>query len=197
MGNGDRRIATTAGRPQHDRARQPVGYHPIERRDRGRHGARGQRPRIDEGPAIVAAAPAVAMLGVEMLGLSIVSIQPTPEMARALEAEAREALQRLADEAIYARRNAAVEQERRIRKSELNTQIAVEEKQRQIRETQMAAEIAVEEQRTALIDRRLESLMPSGGVIFSDGVEADFLRFDSGAIARVGVAPERARLVVS
>lgn len=43
---------------------------------------------------------------------------------------------------------------------------------------------------------QLESLMPSGGVIFSDGVEADFLRFDSGAVARVGVAPERARLVV-
>jgi NAD kinase len=42
----------------------------------------------------------------------------------------------------------------------------------------------------------LESLMPSGGVIFSDGVEADFLGFDSGAVARVGVAAERARLVV-
>ena len=35
-----------------------------------------------------------------------------------------------ADEAIYARRNAAVEQERRIKESELNTEIAVEEKQR-------------------------------------------------------------------
>ena len=42
----------------------------------------------------------------------------------------------------------------------------------------------------------VESLMPSGGVIFSDGVESDFLRFDSGAVARVGVARERAHLVV-
>ena len=42
----------------------------------------------------------------------------------------------------------------------------------------------------------LESQMPSGGVIFSDGVESDFLKFDSGAIASIGVAPERARLVV-
>jgi len=43
----------------------------------------------------------------------------------------------------------------------------------------------------------LESLMPSGGVIFSDGVEADFLQFNSGAIATVRAAAQRARLVVS
>lgn len=98
---------------------------------------------------------AVAALGVEILSLSILGIQPTPETGRALEAEAREALQRRADEAIYARRNAAVEQERLIKESELNTEIAVEEKKRQIRETQMAAEIAVEEQRAQLIDRRV------------------------------------------
>ncbi len=42
----------------------------------------------------------------------------------------------------------------------------------------------------------IESLMPSGGVIFSDGVEADFLEFTSGTIARIVVAPQRARLVV-
>lgn len=100
---------------------------------------------------------AVSTLGVEILALSILMIQPTPETSRALEAEAREALQRRADEAIYARRNAAVEQERLIRESELNTEIAVEEKKRQIRETQMAAEIAVEEQRAHLIDRRVEN----------------------------------------
>ena len=100
---------------------------------------------------------AVATLGVEILSLSILAITPTPETSRALEAEAREALQRRADEAIYARRNAAVEQERLIKESELNTEIAVETKKRQIRETQMAAEIAVEEQRAQLIDRRVEN----------------------------------------
>jgi NAD kinase len=42
----------------------------------------------------------------------------------------------------------------------------------------------------------IESLMPSGGVIFSDGVDADFLEFTSGTIARIGVASQRARLVV-
>ena len=99
----------------------------------------------------------VRMLGLEVLGLTVLALRPTPEIARALEAEAREALQRESDQAIYARRNAAVEQERRIRESELNTEIAVQEKQRQIRETQMAAEIAVEEQRAELIERRGEN----------------------------------------
>jgi NAD kinase len=42
----------------------------------------------------------------------------------------------------------------------------------------------------------LESLMPSGGVIFSDGIEADFLEFNSGAIAHVRAAQQKARLVV-
>ena len=42
----------------------------------------------------------------------------------------------------------------------------------------------------------LESLMPSGGVIFSDGIEADFLRFNSGATVTVGAAAETAQLVV-
>jgi Membrane protease subunits, stomatin/prohibitin homologs len=99
----------------------------------------------------------VGQLGVEILNLSLVSIRPTPEMAKALEAEAREALQRHSDEAIYARRNNAVEQERRIKESELNTEIAVEEKQRQIRETRMAADIALEKQRAALMDQKIEN----------------------------------------
>jgi SPFH domain / Band 7 family len=99
----------------------------------------------------------VRLLGVEILALSILAIRPTPEMARALEAEAREALQRHADEAIYARRNASVEQERRIKESELETEVAVQQKQRQIRETQLAADISVEERRSALVERRAEN----------------------------------------
>ncbi|HAH06139.1 MAG TPA: NAD+ kinase [Elusimicrobia bacterium] len=42
----------------------------------------------------------------------------------------------------------------------------------------------------------LSSLMPSGGVIFSDGVEQDALAFDSGARARVRAAAQKARLVI-
>jgi hypothetical protein len=42
----------------------------------------------------------------------------------------------------------------------------------------------------------LESLMPSGGGIFSDGVEADYLEFNSGAIATVHAAAQKAQLVI-
>jgi hypothetical protein len=43
----------------------------------------------------------------------------------------------------------------------------------------------------------LESLMPSGGVIFSDGIEADYLEFNAGAIGHVTTAPQCALLVVA
>jgi hypothetical protein len=41
----------------------------------------------------------------------------------------------------------------------------------------------------------IESMMPSNGVIFSDGVESDFLRFNSGTTATIGIAGETATLV--
>lgn len=43
---------------------------------------------------------------------------------------------------------------------------------------------------------QLESQMPQGGVIFSDGVEADALAFNTGTVAEVRAAQRRARLVV-
>ena len=86
----------------------------------------------------------IRSLGIEVLGLSILAIKPTTETARALEAEAREQILRHADDAVYARRNAALEQERAIKENELNTEIAVEVKKRQIRETQMEAQMAVQ-----------------------------------------------------
>lgn len=42
----------------------------------------------------------------------------------------------------------------------------------------------------------IESQIPDGGTIFSDGVESDFLQFNSGTIATIGVADRQAQLVV-
>lgn len=89
-------------------------------------------------------------LGIEILGLSFLAIKPTPETARALEAEAREQILKEADDAVYTRRNFAVEQERRIKENELNTEIAVESKKRQIRETQMEAERSIQQKQHEL-----------------------------------------------
>jgi regulator of protease activity HflC (stomatin/prohibitin superfamily) len=100
---------------------------------------------------------AVKLLGLEVMALTITSVRPAPEMARALEAEAREALQGKSDEAISARRRAVVEQERNIKESELATESMVQEKTRALREAQMAADIAVEDQRKQLVDSKVEN----------------------------------------
>lgn len=115
---------------------------------------------------------AISMVGIEILGTNILSVKATPEMAKALETETREKLQQDADQAIYERRNFAVEQERKIKESELNTEIAVEEKQKQIaekkmesdvqkaendrklREMNLEADIAIENQRKQLIEQK-------------------------------------------
>jgi len=131
--------------------------------------AKAIEERIMEG---LKASPAIGMMGIEILGANILGISATPEMARALETDTREKLQQEADQAIYERRNFAVEQERRIKETELNTEIAVEEKQKQIaekrmetevqkadndrklREMQLSADIAVENQRKELIEQK-------------------------------------------
>ncbi|HXG10333.1 MAG TPA: SPFH domain-containing protein [Gemmataceae bacterium] len=101
--------------------------------------------------AALVASSALEALGVAVLGFSILAIKPQPETSKALEAEARERLLREADDAIYARRNNAVEQERKIRENELNTEVAVQAKQREIEETRLAGQIALEEQRRQLV----------------------------------------------
>jgi regulator of protease activity HflC (stomatin/prohibitin superfamily) len=131
--------------------------------------AKGIEERILEG---LKSSQAINLLGIEILGANILAIQATPEMSRALETETREKLQQEADQAIYERRNFAVEQERKIKESELNTEIAVEEKQKQIaekkmesevqkaenerklREMKLAADISVENQRKVLIEQK-------------------------------------------
>jgi hypothetical protein len=125
--------------------------------------------KISEG---VMNSQAISMLGIEILGVNVLAIKASPEMERALETETREKLQQEADQAIYERRNFAVEQERKIKESELSTEIAIEEKRKQIsekimeadvqkaendrklREMKVQADISVENQRKELIEQQ-------------------------------------------
>lgn len=100
---------------------------------------------------------AINMLGIEILGANILAISATPEMARALETETREKLQQEADQAVYERRNFAVEQERKIKETELNTEIAIEEKQKQITEKKMESEVIKAENDRKLREMKLEA----------------------------------------
>ncbi|HZB10044.1 MAG TPA: SPFH domain-containing protein [Rubrobacter sp.] len=67
----------------------------------------------------------LAPLGVELLSLNFTSVSPNPEVGKALEAEYRETLLRRADEAIYARRAAAIEEEGKIKSNELEGEISL------------------------------------------------------------------------
>ncbi|MDH5478824.1 MAG: SPFH domain-containing protein [Nitrospinota bacterium] len=107
----------------------------------------------------LAACELVEQLGIEVLALSVLAVKPNPETARALEAEVREQLLLEADDAIYIRRNAAVEQERTIKENELNTEIAVENKKRQIREAKIDADRAVQERRQAMEQEEMQGFV--------------------------------------
>lgn len=101
--------------------------------------------------------PEITSLGLEILGVFVLAIKPTPETARALEAEARESILKAADDAIFARRNSAVEQERTIRENELDTEVAVEQKKRLIQETQMEAEASIQRKKQELQKTQMEA----------------------------------------
>jgi hypothetical protein len=100
---------------------------------------------------------AIKLLGIEILSVNILAIKATPEMERALETNTRESLQQEADQAIYARRNFAVEQERRIKESELNTEIAIEEKNKQIAEKQAETEVQKAENELKLREMKVQA----------------------------------------
>ena len=95
--------------------------------------------------------PEILSLGVEVLGISILAIKPNPDTARALEAEVREQLMKEADDAIYVRRNASVENERSIKENELRTEKAIQEKRNELEAEQTAHEIEIENKRSELV----------------------------------------------
>ncbi len=102
-------------------------------------------------------AETIHMLGLKILGVNVLAIKPTPELARALEAEVRESLQQEADQAVYERRNFAVEQERIIKESELNTEIAIEEKQKQISQKRMETQLLQRENERKLLLEKIQT----------------------------------------
>lgn len=72
---------------------------------------------------------AITDLGLDVVTVSILAVSPSLETKRALESATREQILQQQDDAIYKRRNAAIEQERIIKENELNTEIKVAEKE--------------------------------------------------------------------
>lgn len=156
----------------------------------------------------------IQFLGIEILDLSILTILPNKETTRALEAKAREEILKKADEAIYERRNASIDQERRVKENEFNTEIAIENKKREVKETQIEAlrivqqkeeqlkedelnfETLLEEKKNTLIEKRVlnsKALADSKAYELQaimktlEGVSPDVIQ----VLASVGMAPEK------
>ena len=97
----------------------------------------------------------IEVFGLEILGLQILSILPNKETSRALETKTREEILKQADNAIYVRRNASIEQERIVKENEYNTEIAIENKRRQVKETQIEAERIVQEKENKVLEEQM------------------------------------------
>lgn len=100
---------------------------------------------------------ALADLGVTIVDVSIVAISPNPETEKALEAEIREQLLKEADDAIYERRLASIDQEKRVKESELETEVAMQRKKQEIQEVKIEAERAVMKKRNVLNVENMEA----------------------------------------
>ena len=99
----------------------------------------------------------VKALGVEVMGLSILKIGANSETQRALEARTREEILKDSDDALYERRNASIEQERKVKENELSTEISVEEKKKRIRETEVATKRMLLEKENELATIKTQS----------------------------------------
>lgn len=89
-------------------------------------------------------------LGLKVIAISILGISPQPDTRRALEAATREEILKQQDDAVYKRRNSAIEQERIIKENELNTEIKIAEKEREKQEKSMETKRMMQEKQAEL-----------------------------------------------
>ena len=89
-------------------------------------------------------------LGVNILAINVLGISTKPETRKALEAAAREQILKEQDDAIYKRRNAAIEQERMIKENELDTEVSIAKRE-------LDEKIRREEQRKTLVELEAEN----------------------------------------
>lgn len=95
--------------------------------------------------------------GLELISISILGILAKLDTQKALEAATREEILKQQDDAIYKRRNAAIEQERIVKENELNTEIKIAEKQKEKREKEMETKRMVQEKQAELDAKKLEN----------------------------------------
>lgn len=145
----DRLIARVVSAVQAE-ARAMVATYPLRKAMTTAKGMSGQVLKA------VQALPALEKMGIEIEGLNIVAVKASPEMQKALEADYREQLHREADMAIYARRAAAVEEERKIQERELNTEVELENQRKELVDTQARNKLTLAEAEAKAEEMKLD-----------------------------------------
>ena len=92
----------------------------------------------------------IKSLGIRVIAVNVLGITAKPETRKALEAAAREQILKEQDDAIYLRRNAAIEQERIIKENELNTEIKVAEKEKEKNEKKQEMKLSIQRHELAM-----------------------------------------------
>ncbi|MFH1465106.1 MAG: SPFH domain-containing protein [Pseudomonadota bacterium] len=132
----------------------------------------------------------LAAMGLAVVGFRLAGVHPDPEVGRALQTPAREAVQREADRATFERRAAAVDQERAIAENELHNRIELAKREEQlIRQQGMNAQRqATDEAET----QRIAAEAAAARTRTERGAEADGYR----AVAGAQVAAEADRIAI-
>ncbi len=85
---------------------------------------------------------ALSDAGIMVEALHFSSVRAMPEIQKALQTDYRERLQKQADDAIYARRASAIENERELKQRELATEVEIEQRRIELVNTQVRNKLA-------------------------------------------------------
>ena len=140
--------------------------------------------------------PSLKALGVVVESLYFVAVTATPEMQKALEADYRERLQQDADRAIYERRSAAVAEERKIRQSEMETDIDLEQRRKDLVAMQAENSLKLAEAEAKADEMRLD---PYGNLPPQALIGLAFKEFagNAGNIGNLNITPDMLGQIVS
>ena len=141
-------------------------------------------------------APELKALGVVVEGLHFTSVRATPEMQKALEADFRESLNKRADQAIYDRRKSAVEEERKIRESEMNTDVELENRRKALVDTQARNSLALAEAEAKAEELKLSPYgnLPAQALV---GLALKEWAANAGTIDNLSITPDLLSKVVN
>lgn len=106
--------------------------------------------------------PSIAELGVVIEKLHISSMNPKPEMQKALEADYRESLKKRADQAVYDRRTASQTEEDKLKRKEMETEVELEERRKDLVDMQAENSLTLAEADAKAEEMRLNPYSEMG-----------------------------------